>query len=121
MIKRKGENEVMAFLGKGTEFDGKLIFSSSVRIDGNFKGELSGDGTLIIGEGANIEANVMVDSLLVSGNIRGSIEAKKKLEIYSTGKIFGNVKTSVFIIQEGAVFEGDCQMVNGPEEKGAVG
>ena len=112
MTRRKGENEVKAFLGRGTEFDGKLMFSGSVRVDGNFKGEVSGGGIFIVGEGANIEADILVDSLLVSGHVCGSIEAREKVEIYSTGRILGSIKTSVFVVQEGAVFEGNCQMGN---------
>jgi cytoskeletal protein CcmA (bactofilin family) len=120
MIDRKKINEVKAFLGKGTEFDGKLMFSGSVRIDGDFKGEILGDGgTLVVGEGAKIEANIVVDNLVVNGYVRGSIETKEKIEVYSTGKLLGNVKTSIFVIQEGAVFEGDCKMGSEPEKKGA--
>ena len=119
MSNRKNENEVKAFLGKGTEFDGKLMFDGSVRIDGDFKGEILGGGTLVVGEGANIEANVVVDDLLVSGDVRGSIEVKERVEIHSTGRLFGNVKTTVFVIQEGAMFEGDCQMVSEPGKESA--
>ncbi len=117
MAKENKENEVKAFLGKGTEFDGKLMFGGSVRIDGDFKGEILGGGTLIVGESANIEANISVDNLLVGGDVRGSIETKKKVEIFSTGKLMGNVKTEIFVIQEGAIFEGDCQMGSKPEKE----
>ncbi|MCD6353804.1 MAG: polymer-forming cytoskeletal protein [Proteobacteria bacterium] len=119
MTDKNKENEVKAFLGEGTEFDGKLMFGGSVRIDGNFKGEILGGGTLIVGESANIEANIAVDNLLVSGDVRGSIEIKKRVEIFSTGRLLGNVKTTIFVIQEGAVFEGDCQMVSEPEKESA--
>lgn len=117
MTNKNKENEVKAFLGKGTEFDGKLMFGGSVRIDGDFKGEILGGGTLIVGEGANIEANIVVDNLLVSGDVRGSIETKKRIEIFSAGRLYGNIKTSIFVIQEGAVFEGDCQMGSEPEKE----
>ena len=119
MTNKNKENEVKAFLGQGTEFDGKLMFGGSVRIDGDFKGEILGGGTLIVGESANIEANIAVDNLLVSGDVRGSIEIKERVEIFSTGRLFGNVKTSIFVIQEGAVFEGDCQMISEPERESA--
>ncbi len=119
MTRRKGENEVKAFLGKGTEFDGKLMFGGSVRVDGNFKGEVSGSGAFIVGDVANIEADILVDSLLVSGRVCGSIEVRKKVEIYSTGRILGSIKTPVLVVQEGAVFEGNCQMVNEGRDKNA--
>ncbi|MDO9528777.1 MAG: polymer-forming cytoskeletal protein [Syntrophales bacterium] len=117
MANKNNEKEVKAFLGKGTEFDGKLMFDGSVRIDGDFKGEILGGGTLIVGESANIEANIAVDNLLVGGQVRGSIKTKKKVEIFSTGKLMGNVKTEIFVVQEGAIFEGDCQMGSKPEKE----
>ena len=77
-LKRKEEEEVRAFLGKGAEFTGKLMFNGSVRIDGDFKGDIFGNGTLVIGEGAEVEADIRVDSVLVSGEVRGQIDVKKK-------------------------------------------
>ena len=83
MRKEKDEEEVRAFLGKGAEFVGKLMFNGSVRIDGDFKGDIFGSGTLVIGEGAEVEADIRVDRVLVSGNIQGQLEVKKSTTIYS--------------------------------------
>src|SRR5512133_3676388 len=99
--KRKEEEEVRAFLGKGAEFTGKLMFDGSVRIDGDFKGNIFGNGTLVIGEGAEIEADIRVDSVMVSGDVRGRIDVKKKILIYSTGKVLGDLNTPVFAVEEG--------------------
>jgi cytoskeletal protein CcmA (bactofilin family) len=111
---KKKQDDIIAFLGKGTAFDGKLILSGSIRIDGNFKGEISGAGTLIIGETAKVEADIAVDTLLIYGAVRGNFEIKEKVEICSTGKLFGNLKTPAFIVQEGATFDGDCRMGKDP-------
>jgi cytoskeletal protein CcmA (bactofilin family) len=115
--KKKDDDEIKAFLGKGTEFEGKLVFSGSVRLDGRFKGDIMGGGTLVVGEGAQIEATVSVDTLLIGGNLQGNVEVKKRVEIFSTGKFFGTVTTPVFVIQDGGVFEGDCRMVKGPAQE----
>jgi cytoskeletal protein CcmA (bactofilin family) len=115
-LKRKEEEEVRAFLGKGAEFTGKLMFNGSVRIDGNFKGDIFGNGTLVIGEGAEVEADIHVDTVLVSGEVRGQIDVKKGLKIYSPGRLLGDVNTPVFSIEEGAFFEGTCHMVCGEAE-----
>jgi len=115
-IKRKEEEEVRAFLGKGAEFSGKLMFNGSVRIDGDFKGDIFGNGTLVVGEGAGIEADIHVDSVLVSGEVRGQIDVKKSLKIYSTGKLIGDVNTPSFAIEEGAFFDGTCHMVRNEAE-----
>ena len=111
--KIQDHDEIKAFLGKGTEFEGKLVFNGSVRIDGKFKGDILGGGTLVVGEGARVEAGISVDHILIGGDLHGNIEAKKRMEIFSTGRFFGTVTTPVFVIQDGAVFEGDCRMVKG--------
>ncbi|MBU2026738.1 MAG: polymer-forming cytoskeletal protein [Proteobacteria bacterium] len=114
--KKREEEEVRAFLGKGAEFAGKLIFNGSVRIDGDFKGDIFGNGTLVIGEGAEVEADIRVDSVLVSGEVRGKIDVKKKIWIYSTGKVLGDLNTPVFSVEEGAFFEGTCHMTHSEAE-----
>jgi cytoskeletal protein CcmA (bactofilin family) len=120
MADRKADGDIIAFLGKGTEFDGKLIIKGSIRIDGAFKGEITGEGTLIVGEGARVEADIAVDNLLLFGDVRGNFEIKERVEICSTGKLFGNLKTPAFIVQEGAIFEGDCKMGTKSERKPVV-
>jgi cytoskeletal protein CcmA (bactofilin family) len=114
--KRREEEEVRAFLGKGAEFSGKLMFNGSVRIDGDFKGDIFGNGTLVIGEGAGVEADIHVDSVLISGEMRGQIDVKKMLKIYSTGRMLGNVTAPVFSVEEGAFFEGSCHMTRNEAE-----
>ena len=114
--KKREEEEVRAFLGKGAEFTGKLMFNGSVRIDGDFKGSIFGSGTLVIGEGAEIEADIRVDSVLVSGEVRGQIDVKKQIRIYSTGKVTGDLNTPVFSVEEGAFFEGTCHMTRNEAE-----
>ncbi len=110
MADKRADGDIIAFLGRGTEFDGKLIIKGSIRIDGEFKGEILGSGTLIIGEGANVEANIGVDNLLIFGGVKGNCDIGERVEICSTGKLVGNLKTPAFIVQEGATFDGDCQM-----------
>ena len=115
--KGKKEIDIKAFLGEGTEFEGKLIFTGAVRLDGKFKGEILGKGTLVVGQGARIEADINVDSLMVGGDVRGAVEVRERMEIDTTGKFYGNVKTGVFIIHEGGLFEGNCQMEKGTAAK----
>lgn len=103
-------DEINAFLGKNTEFEGKLSFSGAVRIDGKFKGEIFTAGTLIIGEAAVIESNVHVSHVIISGEIRGNIVAEKRIEIHAPGKVFGNIQAPVVVIDEGVIFEGNCRM-----------
>ncbi|TFG92490.1 MAG: polymer-forming cytoskeletal family protein [Syntrophobacterales bacterium] len=109
--KRKDSGEeIKALLGKGAVFDGKLVLSGLVRIDGEFRGEALGSGTLIIGEGAYVEADIAVDNIAISGEVRGNLTIKKRTEISSTGKLVGNVRTALLVVREGSIIDGSCQM-----------
>lgn len=112
--------DIKAFLGRGAEFNGKLILNGSVRIDGEFRGEAIGTGTLIIGEGAYVEADIAVDSIMVSGEVRGNLDIKERTEIATTGKLAGNIKTAILVVQEGAVIDGACRMSVGANSGGDV-
>jgi len=106
----KKRDEINAFLGSNTEFEGKLSFSGTVRIDGRFKGEIYTEGTLIVGETALIESTVYVNHIVISGEIRGNIVAGKRIEIHAPGKVFGNIEAPAVVIDEGVIFEGNCRM-----------
>lgn len=111
----KKRDEINAFLGKNTAFEGKLTFSGAVRIDGKFNGEIFTEGTLIVGETAVIESNVHVSHVLISGEIRGNIIAEKRIEIHAPGKVFGNIQAPAIVIDEGVIFEGNCRMKKAEE------
>ena len=108
--KKKEVEEIKAFLGQGAEFIGKLIFNGSVRIDGNFQGEIFGQGSLVVGQGALVKADIAVKSIYISGDVQGNIDVKEKINIHSTGKFSGDVQTPVFIMEEGALFDGTSHM-----------
>ena len=113
------KNEINAFLGKNTEFDGKLTFSGAVRIDGKFKGEILSQGTLVIGETAVIESNIHVTHVIISGEIRGNIIADERIEIHAPGRVLGDIEAPVVVIDEGVIFEGNCRMqkIREPDDK----
>ncbi|MEJ2023643.1 MAG: polymer-forming cytoskeletal protein [Deltaproteobacteria bacterium] len=110
------KDQINAFLGKDTEFEGKLSFTGAVRLDGRFKGEILTEGTLIVGETALIEADIRVARIIVSGEIRGNIVAGERIEIKAPAKVFGNIQSPTVIIEEGVVFEGNCKMKVATEE-----
>lgn len=114
-----GPTDMKAVLGKGSEFEGTLKFEGTVRIDGKFQGEVHSEGTLIVGENAVINGNVYVDSAVVSGEIRGNIKAKNRVELRAPGKVFGDVESPALIIEEGVIFDGNCQMSKAGKKSGA--
>lgn len=107
---RKRSDEIKAFLGKETEFSGKLVISGSVRIDGRFKGEIWGAGMLVVGKDAVVEANIAVDRIQISGSVKGTLEIKERTEIAETGSLAGAIKTPRLIVGEGAFLDGQCCM-----------
>jgi cytoskeletal protein CcmA (bactofilin family) len=106
---KKNDDQINAFLGKDTEFEGKLSFTGAVRMDCRFKGEILSGGTLIVGESAVIESDVRVSHMVISGEVRGNIEADR-VEIRAPGKVIGNIRSPVLVIEEGVIFDGSCQM-----------
>jgi cytoskeletal protein CcmA (bactofilin family) len=108
--------DVNAFIGKNSEFVGKLTFEGTVRIDGKVDGEIFSKGTLIIGPGAQIKAKINVDVVILSGTLNGNIHAKKRIELRAPGKLYGNVATPSLIVEQGVIFEGNCKMENLPNE-----
>jgi len=97
-------------LGKGSEFEGKLSFEGTVRVDGKLTGEIFTDDVLIVGEGAEVNAEVTVGSIVIQGTVRGNITAKRSVEIHSPGRVKGNINTPSLFIEKGVVFDGQCQM-----------
>jgi len=111
MNKIEAKEEVKAFLGEGTEFNGLLSFEGTVRIDGKFEGEVVSKDTLILGNSAVMNAEVSVGIIIVRGKIAGNIVASKKIEIRSDGEVIGNIKTPLLFIEEGAILDGKCEMI----------
>ncbi len=112
--------EINAFLGKGTDFNGKLTFEGTVRLDGKFSGEIFSPGILIIGDSAVVNADMNVNTLILSGELKGNIEAKTRVEIHAPGKLYGNIKSPVLVIDEGVIFEGNCVMAKAESSKVSI-
>ncbi len=115
----KTREKVVTFLGNDTEFDGKLTFPGTTRMEGIFKGEITSDGSLIVGEKAMIEANIHVSYIIITGEIRGEIIADKRIDIREPGKVYGNIEAPTVVMGEGAIFEGNCKM-NQAGEKDSI-
>jgi cytoskeletal protein CcmA (bactofilin family) len=111
------KEEINAFLGKDTEFEGKFSFTGAVRIDGKFTGEIESSGTLIVGEAATIESQIRVADMIISGEVHGDVVAENKVEISVPGKLFGNIQTPKLVIEEGVIFEGKCKMQESAKDK----
>jgi cytoskeletal protein CcmA (bactofilin family) len=104
------QSDLNALLGKGSQFEGKLLFEGTVRIDGKFSGEIVSTDTLIVGEGAEVKANVQVGSLICLGDFQGDAKAAKSIEMKAPAKVRGNLTTASILIERGVFFDGTCKM-----------
>ena len=99
-----------AFIDQGSEFEGKLSFRDTVRIDGRFQGEISSENTLIVGESGEIQADIHSSTVIVSGTVVGNIKAARKVVLHKTSTIEGNIETVSLVVEEGATLRGQVKM-----------
>jgi cytoskeletal protein CcmA (bactofilin family) len=104
--KQAALGEITTLLGRGATFEGKLMFDGTVRIDGRFKGEVFSEDTLVIGEGAVVEAEIDIGEVIIQGTVVGNIKASRSIEIHAPGRVKGDLTTPTLQIDKGVVFEG---------------
>jgi cytoskeletal protein CcmA (bactofilin family) len=109
--------EINTLLGRGSEFEGKLTFEGTVRIDGKLSGEIFSDDVLVVGEGAEVHASIDIGEIIVQGTIVGNIKAKRSVEIHAPGRVRGDITTPSLQIDKGVTFEGRCYMEGLTEQK----
>ena len=102
------------YIDKGSQVRGELSFDDGFRIDGRFEGKIRSGSELVIGETADVTADIDVAKLSVNGSLKGSVKAGERVELLSKAKVFADVVTPVLKIEEGAVFQGSCQMGEEP-------
>jgi cytoskeletal protein CcmA (bactofilin family) len=106
------DGTLSGFVGSGTAITGEATFKSLLRIDGKFSGRVaSPTGTLIIGAGGVVDANIEVSVATILGTVNGDIIATQRIELGRAGKLNGNIQTPSLIIEQGGVFEGSCKMI----------
>jgi len=111
----KERRKIDSLLGADIEFEGKLKFSKTIRMDGHFEGEIFAKGGLIVGESAVIRSDIHAFSVIVSGEIHGNIFADDRVEIPSPGRVFGDIEAPIIVMEKGAVLQG---MVRVPSKRG---
>ena len=113
---KKNDAEIKAYMGEDTVFNGLLNYSGTVRIDGKFEGQVITEDTLIIGETGHLMAEISAGTVICMGYVEGTVMASQKIEIHSTSKVVGNIKSPALYIELGGVLDGTCDMT-GKETK----
>lgn len=103
-------SELTAFIDEGSEMEGRYTFRGTVMLNGRFKGEISSEDTLIIGERGVIAADIRAGRVLVSGEVTGNLRAMERIELKRTARVYGDVEAPVVVLEEGVLFEGHCRM-----------
>lgn len=112
------EGTLSGFVGGGTVVTGEANFKAMMRVDGHLSGRVSStSGTLIVGANGKVDANIEVAVAVIHGTINGDIIATQRLELGRAAKVNGNIQTPSLIIEQGAMFEGSCKMLQMANDK----
>ena len=104
------QSELNGFLDSGSHVDGELRFEASFRVDGKFTGKITSPGSLVVGESGEVDAEVQVGHIFVTGVLRGTVTAGQRLQIAPGGRVYADITTPSLVIEDGATFEGRCTM-----------
>jgi cytoskeletal protein CcmA (bactofilin family) len=103
-------SDLTAFIDEASEIEGKYTFSGTVMLNGKFKGEITSNDTLIIGEKGVINAQIRAGVILISGEVVGNVLGLERVELRGSARVFGDVEAPVVVVEEGVLFEGHCRM-----------
>ncbi len=104
------EGSLNSILGQGCKVKGEIELQGTIRIDGNFDGQINCPETLIIGKSGLVKAEVKVKNAVIGGKLVGNVHATNKIELQSGSHVEGDIQTSRLVIDEGVFFEGTCKM-----------
>lgn len=105
------EYKDVSILAKDTDFNGTIQFRNPVQINGKFKGKIITESVLVVSEEAYVEGDIKSDVVILAGTVKGDVHAIQKVDILSSGKLYGNITTKKLRIADGVVFDGTCKMI----------
>ena len=114
------DGEINGFLDRHTSLDGELRFRDTFRIDGRFSGRIVSQNVLIVGDSAEVHADIEVAAIAVMGRVTGSVRASQRIEVHAGARLEADVVTPCLDLAEGAVFQGHCDMGSRQEEPADV-
>ncbi|MBD3317465.1 MAG: polymer-forming cytoskeletal protein [Chitinivibrionales bacterium] len=106
-----------SIFGEGTHFEGTVNAPHSIRIEGSFKGKIQTTEDLSVGASGHIEAEIHAKNAIIGGKVVGNITVENRIELEANSSLIGDLKARDLIINEGAVFHGNCSMNAGQGEK----
>lgn len=120
MIFKAGDaaSDLNGFVDRGSQIEGELRFENTFRVDGRVSGSVSSEGDLVVGEGGEVDGEIRVGRLFVSGTVKGSVEALRRVQISPGGRVFADLDTPSLAIEDGAIFQGACSMTRSSRGEG---
>jgi len=101
---------IVSVVGPEAYFQGTLNAKGSIRIDGKLDGSVMEAQAVVIGESGKISGDISCETVVVGGEVKGDICAAAGVELLSTAKVTGDITTARIMIEEGAYFDGNCNM-----------
>lgn len=111
-----GVGQMETVIGKDTMFKGNISSKGTIRIDGQFEGDISTIGNIMVGDNAIITAQLTALNATIAGTVYGNVDVSEKLELLPSARMYGDIKVGVVTISEGATFKGSCEMRQGVEQ-----
>jgi len=103
-------NEANTVIGEGTVLSGDVKVEGSIEVDGEFEGKIDATDTLIVGENGKVDGDATVGNAIIGGRMYGNVFASGKIELRHGSQLLGDIKTRGLVIEDGVVFQGNCQM-----------
>lgn len=110
MKKSGARGDLNGFLDAGSYIEGTLHFEDTFRLDGKLKGSIVSKGDLVVGEHGDVDAEIQVGRIFVSGTVRGKVTARHRVEIAPGGRMLADLETPSLVVEDGAILQGQCNM-----------
>ncbi len=114
----KQVNGVLSLIGSGTVVEGKIVTDGSVRIDGRLIGDISSKANVTVGSTGSVEGTIHGANISLAGKVKGTVAASEKLVLEAKSQMRGDVRAQRLVVDEGAIFDGNCAMTGSPERSG---
>jgi cytoskeletal protein CcmA (bactofilin family) len=115
-MKSKSDGATLnGFLDRGSQFSGELAFEQTFRIDGKFQGKVRSGSELIVGDSAEVDADIDVERISVNGRLTGKVRARERIELHAGARVSAELISPIIRIEEGALFDGSCKMAEKPK------
>ena len=119
MLTRKQKaqfSKVTSMLGEDVVIkDGIIYAQQTLRIDGQFKGEINSKGALIIGSEGGVDGNIQCENIIIAGKVEGNVQAVNQVHIHKSGRVNGDITCDSIVIDEGGVFVGQSSIIKEAE------